>query len=639
MGPSKRALRTPEGWWLGAGEVIAFSAWFGLLAGLLEVLAKITCTAVGRFGRLYQMSRHFFWLIPVTNLIVFLFLGLLLAFLARLWPRFGGWLSIRWLSALALLPPLLVAVPEIHTGAWFILAWGVAIQLTPFLEHHAEGFRRLVLYSLPVLAAVVLTLAGWIIGRDSVKLAHESSLMLPPAGSPNVLLISLDTVRADRLSVYGYRRKTTPTLERIALEGVRFDAARSTSPWTLPSHGSMFTGHLPHELRADWLAPLGTHFPTLAGYLSSRGYATAGFVANTLYCGYDTGLSEGFVHYDDYSFQQMDAFLMARLTESALLGFFQLSSWVNTHYESSVLAPIQVFVARYVYNGKRKNASMINHAFLTWLARRDQPNRPFFVFLNYIDAHDAYLPPRPNAYRFGLRPRTPLDFTVLQNWELIDKPGLDNYFKTLASDCYDDCIRYLDGQLEALFTSLAKQGILEHTLVVVTADHGESFGEHDLYVHGDSLYRPEIHVPLLVMMPWFRPVRNVIPETVSLLNLPATIVDLVELEQDTPFTGCSLARTWDSSGLAGYTPGSAVSELASPNPTNPNQGRSPARYGHLVALTNERYTYIRSDKTEELYDVASDLTEKNDLARNASMKPVLGRFRNEVARILHPGSL
>lgn len=638
MGPSRPAPGAPAARRPGALEVIALSAWFGLVAGLLEVLTKVSCTMIGRFGGLYQMSRHFFWLIPLTNLLVFLSLGVFLALGVRLWPRFGGWLSIRWLGALALLPPLLVAGPEIYAAAWFILAWGVAIHFAPLLEHNAAGFRRLVVSSFPVLAAIVLALTGWIIGRDWLKEARESSLMQPPAGSPNVLFIVLDTVRADRLSVYGYSRKTTPTLERIAAEGVRFDAARSTSPWTLPSHGSMFTGHLPHELRAGWLAPLGARFPTLAGYLSSRGYATAGFVANTLYCGYDTGLSEGFTHYEDYSLQQMDAFLMARLTEHALLGFFQLSSWVSTHNESNVLAPIQAFVERYVYNGKRKGASTINREFLAWLSRRNQPGRPFFAFLNYMDAHDPYLPPGLTDLRFGLRPMSPVDLSMLENWELLDKPSLDNYFKTLASDFYDDCIRYLDGQLQALFSNLAARGLLERTLVVVVADHGESFGEHDLYVHGDSLYRSETHVPLLVMMPWFRPARNIIRDTVSLLDLPATIVDLLNLERDAPFTSRSLARTWDGSRTRGTTPEFAVSELAAPNPTNPNQGRSPARYGRLTALTNDRYTYIRSDKTEELYDEASDPSEQNNLARNDSMKSVLERFRNEVARVLQPGS-
>ena len=123
---------------------------------------------------------------------------------------------------------------------------------------------------------------------------------MPPPDAPNVLLIVLDTVRADHLSLYGYRRPTSPTLERLARRGVRFDEARATAPWTLPSHASLFTGRWPHELGVKWLTPWRGNDPTLAEYLGSRGYATAGFVANTLYCSYDSGLGRGFTRYDDY---------------------------------------------------------------------------------------------------------------------------------------------------------------------------------------------------------------------------------------------------------------------------------------------------------------------------------------------------
>ena len=153
--------------------------------------------------------------------------------------------------------------------------------------------------------------------------------------------------------------------------------------------------------------------------------------------------------------------------------------------------------------------------------------------------------------------------------------------------------------------------------MVVVADHGESFGEHDLYVHGDSLYRPETHVPLLIMMPWHRPARNVISETVSLRDLPATIVDLLDLRQDSRFNGNSLARFWKGTGPLADASDWAVSELESPNPANPNQGRSPARHGKLTALTRERYTYIVSDKTEELYDEVSDAAETKNLRRRS----------------------
>ena len=130
---------------------------------------------------------------------------------------------------------------------------------------------------------------------------------MPPAGSPNVLLIVLDTVRADHLSLYGYERPTTPFLERLARRGIRFDQARAAAPWTLASHATMFTGRWPHELDVEWPCPLREDVPTLAEHLGSLGYATAGFVGNTLYCSYDGGLDRGFTHYEDYVLDTLSA--------------------------------------------------------------------------------------------------------------------------------------------------------------------------------------------------------------------------------------------------------------------------------------------------------------------------------------------
>ena len=150
---------------------------------------------------------------------------------------------------------------------------------------------------------------------------------LPSGDPPNVLLIVLDTVRADRLSLYGYRRPTSPTLERLAKRGIRFDEARATAPWTLPSHASMFTGRWPHELDVNWHTPLGTKFPTLAEYLGSRGYATAGFVANVHYCSYEFGLDRGFTHYEDYVLEPMTPLRMCYLGDLALKAVSHLG-WI-----------------------------------------------------------------------------------------------------------------------------------------------------------------------------------------------------------------------------------------------------------------------------------------------------------------------
>jgi hypothetical protein len=169
-----------------------------------------------------------------------------------------------------------------------------------------------------VLVGAVLIQAGWLVGGDVLKRWREGARALPPPGSPNVLLIVLDTVRADHLSVYGYGRSTTPNLEILARGGVRFNRARAAAPWTLASHATMFTGLWPHELGSRWMHPMRGDVPTLAEHLGSSGYATAGFVGNTFYCAYDSGLDRGFTHYRDYPVNWVSALRTAKLLD---LGF------------------------------------------------------------------------------------------------------------------------------------------------------------------------------------------------------------------------------------------------------------------------------------------------------------------------------
>ena len=266
----------------------------------------------------YLMSRHFVWLTPLSNLMLFSAIGVLLATVAWLWPRRGGWLGPRLIGFLAVLPVLMVTSPRLYPIAWAMLAAGIASCVAATLERHAPKLRRRLLISLPCLLVLDMILAGWTLGGDWLRERRESWRPLPPGNAPNVLLITLDTVRADRVSLYGYERPTTPVLERLARDGIRFDKARATAPWTVPSHASIFTGRWPHELGVTWDNPLDEKFPTLAEYLGSRGYATAGFVGNTLECSYDRGFSRGFTHYEDYSLEHLLPFRTAWLVDNFL---------------------------------------------------------------------------------------------------------------------------------------------------------------------------------------------------------------------------------------------------------------------------------------------------------------------------------
>ena len=266
-----------------------------------------------------------------------------------------------------------------------------------------------------------------------------------------------------------------------------------------------------------------------------------------------------------------------------------------------------------------------------WLSQRPEPARPFFVFLNYLDAHSPYVLPPSAVHRFGLEPRAGRFPGARRSLDLDRQAPAAAALSRSGRDSYDNCVAHLDEGLGKLFDELAERGVLDRTLVIVTSDHGEGLGEHDLFDHGESLYRTEIRVPLLIVPPAALRTRRVVSQTVSLRDLPATIVELAGQGTGSPFPGRSLSRLW-----ADPTPGgdpvagdSVVSELSAPNPINPNQGRSPAYRGPLVAIAERDLVYIQNagDGTEELYNERDDPRELINRARAAASQPVLEHFR------------
>ena len=614
-------------------DILILSAWCGLAGGLLEVWARIVGTTYLSSIHFYLLSRHFLWLAPLSNLLFVSLLGLLLAFAARRWPRFGRWFGPRVIAFLSILPVVSLLGPRIYPAAWAVFALGAALCLASFLEQHEPVLRRRMLVSFPGLLCIALILAGSVCWSEWLARRNESSRPLPPGNPPNILLITLDTVGANHLSLYGYSRPTSPVLERLAGSGIRFDQARATAPWTLPSHATMFTSRWHHDLNVDWSTPLDKKHRTLAEHLGSHGYATAGFVANLFSCAYDSGLNRGFNHYEDYVLEYLVPFRTAWLVEHFTRFLSDLVTVVGPSF-GEVPYRILSHLSPYLVGYLKKDGASINRDFLNWLSHRPHPGRPFFAFLNYFDAHHPYVLPTGARYRFGVKPVKPADFVFLGTyWDVVDKLTLRPVFRTLGRDSYDNCVAYLDERLGDLIDELQRRGIFDHTLLIVTSDHGEGMGEHDLFAHGESLYQPEIHVPLVIVLPVGARENAIVREPVSLRDLPATILDLAGLNDRSPFLGRSLANLWRNRSAADSPVGEAViSELLSANPSNPNRGRSPALRGPLVSLAEGDLVYIRNlgDGSEELFNVQEDPGEIRNLIRAEAMQPVIERIRQRL---------
>jgi arylsulfatase A-like enzyme len=315
-----------------------------------------------------------------------------------------------------------------------------------------------------------------------------------PIFPPNVIVIIADALRADHVSAYGYQRQTTPNLDAlIADQGVHFQDATTTSPWTCPANASMATGRSPSSLGATWETirdTLPSEASTLAEYLHTAGYYTAGF-ANTYCVKAKLGFDQGFDHYDDS--------LSDRPTSD------------------------------------KARAEEVNHLVIDWLqntwTRELSGTQPLFLFLYYFDPHGWYdpLPPYDTlydaTYTGTLTPEVYRDGEVVVSGDIV--PMARDVEHLLA--LYDGEITYWDVHLGQLLAYLQDIHISDNALIVVTADHGELFGEHGVWVHGNALYEEVIRVPLLMRYTGIISPGQVIDVSVQNMDLMPTILDWVGL--------------------------------------------------------------------------------------------------------------
>lgn len=613
--PSRRGL-SPK-----AAVLLAIA--FGLCGGYLDLAAMLYKKYGWQDQGYFLSGRDFPWSVPVGHTVLLMIPGVAVATVNRLRP---GLISLRagaWVLATLAFWGALLRLP-FYGACSLLLAAGLG-KLAGDAVAGYGGRLRPAWYALAGLLGLLGVLAALSSGRQAIQEYRATAGIPPPRDSRNVILIVWDTVRAYNLSLHGYPRMTTPNLERWARRGVRYDLALAPAPWTYPSHSCFFTGEWPYRLNSQWKYTLDSPSPTLAEYLVSRGYQTAGFSANTSCCSYETRLDRGFIHFEDYP-----------LTPWSLLSRTVAGSWIleNLLYRGDVRAHKWIRL-------QSRDARGINDAFLDWMSRRRR-DRPFFAFLNYFDAHEPYVPPAGYAGRFGIRPRGPRDDRFLLDYEKANKDTIRPRDVLMARDCYDDCIAFLDDQTGRLLAELKGQGLLEGTLVIITSDHGEAFGDHRIFGHANSLYLDEIGVPLVILSPG-APAGRVVADPVSLRDLPATVVDQLGLTTGSPFPGHSLAATWlPASGQAPPAISPALSEHANATAFQPQPARGPGRQGFQMSLVASGRHYVRDGMgAEQLYDLRSDPFEQVNLIGSAVGDRVVGHFRKRLLEVLtdDPGSI
>ena len=397
------------------------------------------------------------------------------------------------------------------------------------------------------------------------------------ADGPNVLVLVLDTTRADRCSFTGYDRPTTPRMDELAKDAVVYREVWAPANWTGPAHASLFTALSPerHGFHGGGRPHLGLGPDTLAGRFEAAGYATACFTNNE-FISAEFGLTRGFA---------------------------------------------EVFPLYRADNRKYPWAAATHEAAADWARAMHDAGRPFLLFINDMEPHQPYEPPEDIAKRFVRSPPGESDMKLARAFNNNESLALNlgvtklgDEQRALLSDLYDAEVATLDREVGNLLDRMRADGLLDSTLIVIVGDHGEAIGEQGTYDHGHSLHSQLLHVPLLMRLP-------------GKFDGGRAVNDLVRLEDVAPtiLETCGLPPFEDVEGKSLLAPLSGRIARASQPPEGlyavrarhemPGADPSPVTVGIRSVFDGTLHLLAYSDGRVELYSRKDDPQELRDLAK------------------------
>ena len=502
---------------------------------------------------------------------------------------------------------LLIGVGIYWLGLYRLIYW-ILRKYPPHIVRSAGGI--LLVFTLAALLTISFTGPY---GFNSETVASVDSDSGSSEGMPNILWIVMDTVRADHLSSYGYPLDTTPNIDKIASEGILYENAIAPAPWTVPSHASMFTGMFPskHGVDAEH-AWLDGNFETIAEVLRSNGYQTFKYT-NNMFVGPITNLQQGF---DTYMVRHNGLNSPGKYAWPVDLPDYLMISRAKQYFENNILQM-----------PGDEGAQNTNEVVKKWIADASSAEAPFFMFINYMEAHSPYQPPEEYTIPYlddGVTFEEAMNFEFML-WKYVagSSPISDQEFDILRS-LYDGEISYVDFRIGQLVDYLRDIDILDNTLLIITSDHGEEFGEHQLANHFLGLYDTLLHVPLIIRYPGSSETGVRIEEQVQLTDIFPTILDVTGIiwSGEEQLQGHSLVKDMEQTESEFAIAREGLYFSALQNISSAGFGTDVHKYARrLMAIRTEEFKFVwASDGLDELYNIKEDPGELNNLIEVESEK-------------------